>query len=457
MCIVTRHDGSSGFNLNVIHCVEPHHIARVAVPVSCSRPLVISTVPRTSAHGTRVAWTPALPRAAACLGSASPSPPRFLAFSRTSKPVARRPAMRLILPAEDDARLPLRACATKKQPSPPSHRRLLIWLAVCLVLLPLCILYVVAPAVMQYIVWPRQPYAREVVAVLDLFGLMPMSSAAVESAGIERRSVNKTEMVAALRRCRTVGCDLPLRLPPPQTTSNSLNAIVRWRARHDHAAFLPAMVDKVLYRELAGALGETTPPLLFSSSGACDALPAVSSLPAEGYVVKARHAAACTLVVRHGVVVTHSTCNGGHEWLRVLAAKQPLLRGAVADRFKGRDATDALLREVCLSFSSQLYLFSLSECARPAFALLRRSFTESRSVTGDALLHAPPLRTPGQLADAPVPARASSGRDPAGGATRSSRRESSSSPSSTARAGHRTRPRTSNASPSMARRTRSCT
>lgn len=46
---------------------------------------------------------------------------------------------------------------------------------------------------------------------------------------------------------------------------------------------------QVLYRGIAAALGERTPPLLYNSTdGRCDQLPGADTLPTRGYVVKAR-------------------------------------------------------------------------------------------------------------------------------------------------------------------------
>ena len=66
------------------------------------------------------------------------------------------------------------------------------------------------------------------------------------------------------------------------------------------------------------------------------------------------------MVIRDGVVVSYHTCNGGTTWAHAFLARA-LGPTFVSDPFNGRPADDVLLREVCESFSSQLYLFSLSE------------------------------------------------------------------------------------------------
>ena len=66
------------------------------------------------------------------------------------------------------------------------------------------------------------------------------------------------------------------------------------------------------------------------------------------------------MVIRDGVVVSYHTCNGGTTWARAFLTRA-LGPTFVSDPFNGRPANDVLLREVCESFSSQLYLFSLSE------------------------------------------------------------------------------------------------
>jgi hypothetical protein len=71
----------------------------------------------------------------------------------------------------------------------------------------------------------------------------------------------------------------------------------------------------------------------------------MASLPSD-FVVKARHSAGCTLIVKGGVVVTHHTCNGGREWLRTFFSQNRLFAPFVSDRFLGRQADKHLIAEV---------------------------------------------------------------------------------------------------------------
>jgi hypothetical protein len=220
---------------------------------------------------------------------------------------------------------------------------------------------VIAPTLTLYTLWPRRLYPHELYSVLDYVGAFPMTPAAIEAHGVKRRGVDVDAGIAALRACRHHPSSCMTALPSGDT--RGLNDVIRHRgAQRD--TFLPLMVDKVHYRSIASAFGEhRSTPLLFNTSDSrCGHLPPAASLPPE-FVMKARQSAGCTLVVRDGIVVTHRTCNGGWPYARsVLSQVSPRALGALAtDRFVGRRADDATLREVCASFSAQLFLFSLSE------------------------------------------------------------------------------------------------
>jgi hypothetical protein len=226
-------------------------------------------------------------------------------------------------------------------------------------------LFIIAPVITLAVTAPRRPYLRELIAILDVFAVAPMSESAVAGTHV-RQAVDVRLGVHAFRAARDKcnGCWLSTasHRPVAKNVEGGLNEVVRRYAAEARDAFLPLMLDKVHYRALATELGESTPRLLFNTSNSrCDHLPRMAALPPD-FALKARHAAGCTLIVRGGVIITHKSCNGGREWVRsLLAEPSSPLSTFVSDRYRGRQASDAIIHDVCESFSAQLYLWSLSE------------------------------------------------------------------------------------------------
>lgn len=119
-----------------------------------------------------------------------------------------------------------------------------------------------------------------------LLGSAPLSPAGVEAAGVRRRSVNVTDAISRITAARASGRPVRHSGSQARCEHGSLNALVQRRMREKRDPLFPVLVDKGHLRDVAAALGESTPRLLGLSHG-CGSVPNSSSLP-RNYVLKAR-------------------------------------------------------------------------------------------------------------------------------------------------------------------------